>query len=98
MDLLLILAFLVVAVGFFFFGAWFGRFFTRYPFGQQSVTGKEGMLSKVATVEQKVSDHYQVRIDSQIWRAYCTEPLSIGERVVVTDINGNKLTVEKLQN
>jgi membrane protein implicated in regulation of membrane protease activity len=96
MNLILILAFLVVAVGFFFFGAWFGRFFTRYPFGQKSVTGKEGMLSKVATVEKKVSDHYEVRIDSQVWRAYCDKPLNAGEKVVVTDINGNKLTVEKI--
>jgi len=80
-----------------FVGGWLGRFLTRYPFGQRAFTGKESLIGRKATVVTVKPGFYEVRLDSQIWKAVCDDPLGINEAAEVSDLSGNKLTLRKIR-
>ncbi len=80
-----------------FVGGWLGRLLTRYPFGQSAFTGKESMTGKRATVVSRKTGYYEVKVDSQIWKAVCNDPLELNETAEVMDVSGNKLVLGKIR-
>lgn len=89
-----ILIFLVVIASFL-FGAWFGRFMTRYPFGQKPQTGMEFLIGEMAIVRKVRNRILEVSADGQIWVAENTGTSEIkeGDYVKIEAVEGMKLKV-----
>jgi len=63
---------------------------------KRPVTGKEGMIGKKGIVLSTTRDaNLMVRINGEIWQASCLEKLYSGEKIMVTAIDGLRLSVEK---
>ena len=62
-------------------------------------TNVETVIGKVAIVEEEIAPQQtgRVRLEGKIWTARCTgnESIFAGERVIVQDIQGVTLTVER---
>jgi len=58
-------------------------------------TGLKGLVGEKGEVARKIGDLYQINIHGEIWKAYCDSPLKKNDKVVVTDIEGMMLKVEK---
>lgn len=52
--------------------------------------GKVGKVVKIA------EDHYLVEVEGDKWIAYSDEKLSLGDRVMVVDVDGLKLKVKRI--
>jgi len=65
----------------------------------RSVTGREGMLGKRGVVELVRGAEATVRVASELWRARALDGavLSVGEEVVVRDVEGLCLLVEAVR-
>lgn len=64
---------------------------------REAVLGQTGLV-----IQANVSERGRVRfsvpvLGSDEWSFICTEPLSVGDRVSVTDVSGNTLIVSKTQ-
>ncbi len=64
---------------------------------KRAVTGAEGMLSEVGTVQRRFSHRGWVRVHGESWRAESDRPLVKGQKVRVVDINGLVLKVEAIE-
>ncbi|AEH25202.1 NfeD family protein [Pyrococcus yayanosii] len=58
----------------------------KYTF---ELRGKVGLVVKVA------EDHYLVELEGDKWIALSDDPLSVGDEVIVVDVDGVKLRVKK---
>lgn len=92
-DVIVIL--LIIAV--FLFGAWLGRFLTRYPFGRRPYTGMESLVGKMGTVKKVRNEIMEIEVQSQIWVSDIDprQNLKVGDQVVVDGIEGVKVKVRK---
>nr|2EXD_A Chain A, nfeD short homolog [Pyrococcus horikoshii OT3] len=59
----------------------------KYTF---ELKGKVGKVVKIA------EDHYLVEVEGDKWIAYSDEKLSLGDRVMVVDVDGLKLKVKRI--
>ncbi len=87
----------LLAAAFFLFGAWFGRFMTRYPFGRKPYTGMEAMVGTTALVKKVMNEVMEVTVQGQTWVAESDSSgdISSGDYVRVDAIEGMKLRVSK---
>lgn len=61
---------------------------------RDSLVGKEAIV--VETVQRVYCDRGLIKIDGDIWRAYCDQDeILVGTIVTIVEVNGNKLKVEK---
>ena len=59
-------------------------------------TNTDSLIGKEVTVEHVLEDNrYRVKINSMDWLATCENDLEVGEKAVVTGIQGAKLNLEK---
>ncbi len=91
---------ILVAIVFFFIGAWFYRLLLWYPRGGRSVTGTKSMLGKTGQIVSNNGTTSVVRVDGQNWNAsnINTEKLEVGDMVIVRQVKGLYLSVEKVKN
>jgi membrane-bound serine protease (ClpP class) len=64
---------------------------------QRVTTGVEQMVGSAGTVLRDFEGNGQVRVGSEIWEAHSDQSLAAGETVVVREVRGLKLVVEKEQ-
>jgi membrane-bound ClpP family serine protease len=71
---------------------------TTKSFWSRSHVGQEGMLSKQGIVIESLKPIGRVRIDSETWNAESIDKnnIEVEKQVIVRDIDGLKLIVEKL--
>ena len=62
--------------------------------GKRHLTGSEGMIGKTGRVIEWHENEGKVSIQSEIWNAVCSDPLSAGDRVIVEQITGLTLKVK----
>lgn len=69
---------------------------TRYA---QSTTGAEGMLGKCGVVQTDCAPEGTVRVHGELWRARALDPMPIhvGEAVLIRELEGLCLLVERLK-
>jgi membrane-bound serine protease (ClpP class) len=70
-------------------GFWI-RFLRRY----RVTTGAEGLIGATAEVIEACEPNGRVRLRGEIWRARCSTPAAVGDRVTVTGVDGLTLEVE----
>jgi membrane-bound serine protease (ClpP class) len=70
-------------------GFWI-RFLRRYRVS----TGVEGLIGSTAEVIETCAPTGRVRLRGEIWRARCSSRAGVGQRVVVTGVDGLTLEVE----
>jgi membrane protein implicated in regulation of membrane protease activity len=70
-------------------GFWI-RFLRRYRVS----TGAEGLIGSTAEVIEACAPIGRVRLRGEIWRARCSSRAQVGQRVVVTGVDGLTLEVE----
>lgn len=90
---------ILVAIVFFFIGAWFYRLILWYPKGGTKVTGNKAIIGKTGQIVSNNGYVCVVRVDGQNWNAKNSgkEGLEVGDRVVVKQVNGLSLAVEKVK-
>jgi membrane-bound serine protease (ClpP class) len=64
---------------------------------QAVTTGVETLLGAEGLALTDFTDHGQVRVGGEIWDAHSDQPLRAGDHVIVREIHGLKLLVEKEQ-
>jgi membrane-bound serine protease (ClpP class) len=62
----------------------------------KSVTGGEGMMGEVGFVLSELQLEGRVQIHGEIWRARSLQPISVGEKVKVTAVEGLMLVVARV--
>jgi membrane-bound serine protease (ClpP class) len=62
---------------------------------RRATTGVAGIIGKVAVVEQELSPEGWVIVLGERWRAVADTPVSVGEKVVVTAVDGLMLHVRR---
>jgi len=74
-----------------------GRLITK-KFWSRSLVGQEGFISKQGVVIEECAPIGKVRIGSEVWNAESIDKKKIGasDRIIVRDIEGLKLIVEKV--
>jgi membrane-bound serine protease (ClpP class) len=70
-------------------GFWI-RFLRRY----RVTTGAEGLIGARAEVIEACEPSGRVRLRGEIWRARCSSRAEVGDRVMVTGVEGLTLEVE----
>jgi membrane-bound serine protease (ClpP class) len=70
-------------------GFWI-RFLRRY----RVTTGAEGLIGARAEVIEACEPSGRVRLRGEIWRARCSSRAEVGDRVMVTGVDGLTLEVE----
>jgi membrane-bound serine protease (ClpP class) len=70
-------------------GFWI-RFLRRY----RVTTGAEGLIGARAEVIEACEPSGRVRLRGEIWRARCRSRAEVGDRVMVTGVDGLTLEVE----
>ncbi len=92
-DILVIL----LAMAFFLFGAWFGRFLTRYPFGRKPYAGMEALIGRIGIVRRVRDEILEVTVQGQIWVSENDGVPGIkeGDEVMITGVEGLKLKVAR---
>jgi membrane protein implicated in regulation of membrane protease activity len=90
---------LLVAISFFFLGAWFYRFTLWYPRGGRSVTGTKNLIGKVGQIVRDNGTNMVVRVDGQNWNAKHegNERPNVGDKVYIKSVNGLNLLVEEIK-
>jgi inner membrane protein len=96
----------VVAQWLVFFGvsmfalAYLRRFITRQDEGVQPRIGANrwvGMEGVVIADIDPISGDGMVKVELQEWRALAPQPVPVGQKIVVTDVQGTRLVVEPLE-
>ena len=80
--------------------AYLRRFIGRQDEGEQPMVGANRWIGEVGVVLEDidpVTEAGMVRILREEWRATAPQPISKGGRIVVTDIQGTRLTVERVE-
>ncbi len=63
--------------------------------------GREGLVGKVGEVRQRIAPDKppgKIFVYGEYWNAVASEPIDVGERVVVTRVDGLQLTVRRASN
>ncbi|MGP6239155.1 NfeD family protein [Cuniculiplasma sp. SKW4] len=91
------LLFVLIAIVFFFLGAWFYRFVLWYPRGRKSVTGAKSLVGKDATVVRDNGTVLVVRVDGVNWNAKYngTNRPQVGSVLKIKDVSGLYLILEE---
>ncbi len=61
---------------------------------KRSITGPEGVVGLRGKVLRDCAPEGQVRVKGQVWSARSSEPVSVGQDITVTDVDGVRLKVE----
>lgn len=61
----------------------------------QTITGTQTLINQEAEVTSLHQNHAMVRLQGELWRVDCDQPLAVGDRVRVTGIQGLTLQVTK---
>jgi membrane protein implicated in regulation of membrane protease activity len=61
--------------------------------GRRSITGQEALVGSTGRAHTACRPDGQVLVKGQLWSARCSQGLDPGERVVVTAVDGMRLTV-----
>jgi membrane protein implicated in regulation of membrane protease activity len=62
----------------------------------EPVTAPESIIGNEGVVEADLAPEGYVRVRGELWKASCADgPLSKGDEVIITGLNGMKLTVER---
>jgi len=61
----------------------------------KSVTGVEGMVGEVGLVLSELQPEGRIQVHGEIWRARSLQPISVGEKVKVTAVEGLMLVVAR---
>jgi len=61
----------------------------------QTITGTQTLINQEAEVTSLHQNHAMVRLQGELWRVDCDQPLAIGDRVRVTGNQGLTLQVTK---
>ena len=80
--------------------AYLRRFMNRQDEGEEPRVGANRWVGEEGTVLKDidpVTDAGMVRVLSEKWRATAAQPITTGERIIVTEIQGTRLTVERLE-
>lgn len=80
--------------------AYLRKFMNRQDEGEQPRVGANRWVGEEGTVLKgidPVTDAGMVRVLREKWRATADQPIATGERIVVTKIQGTRLTVERLE-
>lgn len=90
------LSLILIAVIFFFLGAWFYRFALWYPRGRKAITGTSSLIGKYGKVIRDNGTVLIVNVDGVNWSAKFTgsRKPSVGDSVKVIDVKGLNITVE----
>ncbi len=70
-------------------------FLIRRSVRRPTVTGKEGLVGKVGKTVTELAPEGLVSLDGELWTAICGEHLRKDEEVIVKEVRGIKLIVEK---
>lgn len=60
---------------------------------KRSVSGAAGLLGEVAVVKRWKKTEGYVFVKGELWKAVSSEPISVGDRVIVQRVDGLTLTV-----
>ena len=60
------------------------------------VTGKQGMIGSVGEARTDIDPEGKVFVQGELWNAHSSAPVQMGEHVVVREIEGLELEVEKV--
>ncbi len=84
----------IVTFSYIFFGR---KFLKAKLFHSHHKTNIDRLIDNQGLVIKKITPHYpgQVKIDGEIWRAESKKTIKEKETVIVTDVNGVTLKVEK---
>jgi membrane-bound ClpP family serine protease len=90
---------ILVAVVFFFFGAWFYRLILWYPRGRKPLTGSHTLLGKEGKVVNDNGNMITVNVDGVNWSARIEhgEKVTVGDTVIVTAVSGLRITVRGIK-
>jgi membrane protein implicated in regulation of membrane protease activity len=70
-------------------------FFFWWSKRRKATVGAETLVGRRAIVSVDCRPLGQVRVAGEIWQARCEEGAAVGERVVVSEVNGLVLLVER---
>ncbi len=62
---------------------------------KKSISGMDALVGKTGIAVTECAPDGQVKVNGQIWRASCDDPLSPGDPVVVTHVHGLRLEVSR---
>ena len=61
------------------------------------VFGAESVINQCATIERVSADQVMARLEGELWSVRCPDPLVVGDRVRVREMDGLTLVVDKLE-
>lgn len=62
--------------------------------GKRSITGREALVGAPGRAHSRCMPDGQVLVKGQLWSGRCPQGVDAGERVVVTAVDGMRLTVK----
>ena len=62
---------------------------------KKSITGIETLVGRTGTAVTDCAPDGQVKVNGQIWKASCSDPLAPGDPIVVTEVDGLRLQVSR---
>lgn len=65
---------------------------------KKPTTGREELIGKIVKADTDIDPEGTLRLHGEIWRASSSEPIRKGDEVVIVDMDGLTLIVEKRQN
>ena len=68
--------------------------FLRWSQRRQAAVGAETLVGQRAIVASDCMPEGQVRVAGELWRAQCRGGASVGDEVIVREVDGLKLVVE----
>ncbi|MCL4350202.1 MAG: NfeD family protein [Candidatus Thermoplasmatota archaeon] len=90
---------ILVAIVFFFLGAWLYRLLLWYPRGRKPLTGSHSLIGKEGRVIADNGHVVTVSVDGVNWTAHTEfgEKIIVGDTVVVTAVSGLRITVRGIK-
>ena len=72
---------------------------TKAGISREAVQGETGLVIRLAQENQRGLVRFSMPLlGDDEWEFFCSDPLSIGDRVIVVDVSGNTLVVRKKGN
>lgn len=62
---------------------------------KKSITGMDALVGKTGIAVTECAPDGQVKVNGQLWRASCGDPLAPGDPIVVTHVEGMRLQVAR---